>query len=119
MRQTLTVCYMVLTLSACGTVDGVGKYRVQSVGNAQRSVFAVILSAEPVYIQENTSGKGAALGGTIGGGLADDNSDNAAVIIAGVIAGVVVGDYIEGQSNIHAATECVISTEKEVLLTVA
>lgn len=112
------LAFVSLFLISCAT-DGVGRYRVQSIGNAQRSVFADILSASPVYIQEQTSGAGAALGGTVGGGLAAEESDNVAVIIAGVLVGAVVGEYIEGQANIHNATEYILRTERNVLLTVA
>jgi len=115
-RYLLMMCFF---LASCSTVDGAGKYRIESIGNAQRSVFARVLSAESVYIKEATSGAGAAVGGAVGGGLTSGNSDNTAVIIAGIIAGAVVGEYIEGQASLHTATEYIIKTEKGVLLTVA
>src|SRR3990167_4014004 len=111
--------FLLLLLTGCSSVDGQGRYRVQSVGNAQRSVEAKVISAAPVYIQELTTGAGAALGATTGGGLAADGSDNVAVIIAGIIAGAVIGEYIEGMNNIHDATEYVIETSTGVLFTVA
>lgn len=119
MKLRISLLAVILFLSACSTVDSQDRYRVQSVGNAQRSVEATILSATPVYIQEATSGTGAALGATTGGGLAADGSDNVAVIIAGIIAGAVIGDYIEGQNNIHDATEYIIETSNQMLFTVA
>ena len=112
------VTFCVFTLNSCAT-DGVGRYRVQSVGNAQRSVEAIVLQAAPVYIQDQTSGAGAALGATVGGGVAADSSDDAAVIIAGIITGAIIGDYVEGMSNIYDATEYVIRTSNGALLTVA
>ena len=112
---TLTI----FSISACSSVDGQGRYRVQSIGNAQRSIEATVISATPVYIQEITSGGGAALGATTGGGLAADGSDNVAVIIAGVIAGAIIGDYVEGLNNLHDATEYVIETSSQSLFTVA
>jgi len=114
------ICFVITQiLFACSSVDGTGKYRVQTIGNAQRSVRAVVLSAEPVYIQADTSGVGAALGATAGGGIASEGSDNAAVIIAGIILGAVIGDYIEGQDNVYPATQYVIETTNGILLTVA
>ncbi len=107
-----------LMIVSCAT-DGVGRYRVQSIGNAQRSIEATVIRSAPVYIQEESSGSGAALGGTVGGGLAADGSDNVAVIIAGIIAGAIVGDYVEGVNNIHQATEYVIQTSNGALFTVA
>lgn len=114
------ICLVITqTLFACSSMDTTGKYRVQTIGNAQRSVRAVVLSAEPVYIQGGTSGVGAALGATAGGGIASEGSDNAAVIIAGIILGAVIGDYIEGQDNVYPATQYVIETSNGILLTVA
>ena len=114
------ICLVITqTLIACSSMYGTGKYRVQTIGNAQRSVRAVVLSAEPVYIQGGTSGVGAALGATAGGGIAAGGSDNAAVIIAGIILGAVIGDYIEGQDNVYPATQYVIETTNGILLTVA
>lgn len=107
------------TLIGCSSVDGTGKYRVQTVGNAYRSVRAVVLSTESVYIQGDTSGVGAALGGTAGGGIASGGTDNAAIIIAGIILGAVIGDFIEGQDNVYSATQYVIETTNGILLTVA
>jgi outer membrane lipoprotein SlyB len=107
-----------LMIVSCAT-DGIGRYRVQSIGNAQRSIEATVLRSAPVYIQEESSGSGAALGGTVGGGLAADGSDNVAVIIAGIIAGAIVGGYVEGINNIHQATEYVIQTSNGALFTVA
>ena len=116
--RNILVFISLITIVSCAT-DGVGRYRVQSIGNAQRSVEAVIIQSTPVYVQEESSGGGAALGGTVGGGLAADGSDNVAVVIAGIIAGAIVGEYIEGASNIHEATEYVIETSNGTLFTVA
>ena len=114
------ICLVITqTFIACSSVDGTGKYRVQTIGNAERSVRAVVLSAEAVYIQGDTSGVGSALGATAGGGIASGGSDNAAVIIAGIILGAVIGDYIEGQDNVYPATQYVIETTNGILLTVA
>ena len=119
MIRAILLLITAILLAACSSVDGVGRYRVQSVGNAQRTVLAKVLSTSPVYIQEGTSGVGAGLGGTVGGGIAAENSDNAAVIIAGVIVGAVVGAYIEGKANVRNATEYLLETDRGVLLTVA
>ena len=116
----VSIClFITQILFACSSVDGTGKYRVQTIGNAERSVRAVVLFAEAVYIQGGTSGVGTALGATAGGGIASGGSDNAAVIIAGIILGAVIGDYIEGQDNVYPATQYVIETTNGILLTVA
>jgi outer membrane lipoprotein SlyB len=105
-------------LTAC-VKDGVGKYRVQSVGNAQRSIAAIVLSTSPVIIAKDTSGAGANAGGALGGSMAIDNSDSATVLVAGIIAGAVIGNAIEANGNTYDGTEYVIETEARLLLTVA
>ena len=107
-------------LAGCsGVQDGTGRYRIQSVGNAQRSVEAVVLVARPAYIASGNSGAGAALGGAVGGALASEGSDNAGVVIAGIIGGMIVGSAIEGEGRVYDATEYVIKSETGVLVTVA
>lgn len=108
-----------LLLSACNTTDGVGQYRVQSIGKAQRTTAAVVLSTRPVVVIEETTGAGANAGAAMGGALALDNSDSAAVLVAGIIAGSIIGDAIEAEGNTHNATEYVLQTEHDMLLTVA
>ncbi|ALE52421.1 MAG: hypothetical protein HOE35_01740 [Candidatus Ruthia sp.] len=111
---TITLLY----LSACATIDGQGKYRVETIGNAKRSVGAVVISHQMVVVQADISGKGSLIGGTTGGLIADNNSDNAGVVFAGIIAGAIVGEMVEQDSNTHEATEYVIQTETDMLLTV-
>ena len=111
---TITLLY----LSACATIDGQGKYRVETIGNAKRSVGAVVISHQMVVVQADISGKGSLIGGTTGGLIADNNSDNAGVVFAGIIAGAIVGEMIEQDANTHNATEYVIQTETKMLLTV-
>jgi outer membrane lipoprotein SlyB len=105
-------------LASCVT-DGVGKYRVQSIGNAQRSITATVLSASPVIIAKDTSGAGSNAGGALGGAMGIDNSDSATVLVVGIIAGAVIGNAIEAQGNTFKGTEYVIKTETGLLLTVA
>ena len=102
-------------LSACSTIDGQGKYRVETIGNAKRSVGAVVISHQPVIVQADISGKGSLIGGTTGGLIADNNSDNAGVVFAGILAGAIVGEMVEQDANTHEATEYVIQTETGML----
>lgn len=121
MKQILKTAGVIATLmlfTSCVT-DGVGKYRIQSIGKASRSVSAVVLSANPVTIIEGTTGAGANAGAALGGAYALDTSDSAAVLVAGVIAGAVIGEAIEANGNEHNATEYLIQTDNEILLTVA
>ena len=117
-RRVSFFLFIILTLSGCST-DGVGRYRVESIGNAQRAVKATVVTFRPAYIAKDTSGAGAAMGGSLGAALTSNNSDNAGVIIAGIIGGLVIGNAIEAQQNVHEATEYVLKTDYGALLTVA
>ena len=113
-----SLVFILLLAFGCSTVDKQGKYRVATIGNAKRSITAKVLSAKPVFIQEQTSGLGSSSGGAIGGAVAAE-SDNVAVIIAGVVAGMVIGESIEQLANTHEGTEYLIETENGALFTVA
>ena len=107
---------ILVIIGGCAPVnDGIGRYRVESVGNAHRSVEAVVLASKPVIILEQISGAG----GAIGGALAAENSDNAAVIIAGIVAGAIIGNSAEVSGKTYGGHEYVIETKRGVLLTVA
>jgi outer membrane lipoprotein SlyB len=107
---------ILVVIGGCAPVnDGIGRYRVESVGNAHRSVEAVVLASKPVIILEQISGTG----GAIGGALAAENSDNAAVIIAGIVAGAIIGNSAEVSGKTYGGHEYVIEKKRGVLLTVA
>ncbi len=114
-----TAFFLAVLICGCTTIDGVGRYRVQSVGNAQRSIEATVISARQAYIAFEPSGRGAAAGGIAGGGLAGLSSDNVGVIIAGVVGGMIVGSAIEASENVHEATEYVIKSSTQAIFTVA
>lgn len=99
--------------------DGQGQYRIATIGNSQRSIPAVVISAKKVTIKELNSGAYAEAGGWLGGAIAAEGSDNSAVIIAGIIAGAVVGNAIEDAKNTYAGTEYIIQAESGRLFTVA
>lgn len=113
--------FLILTflISACTTTDGSGRYRIASIGNAQRSVEAIVLAAEPVLIQTSISGSGGTAGGLLGAAATAESSDNSVVIIAGIIGGAIIGNALESAANTHDAMEYVIETETGILLTVA
>ena len=116
-RNALTLI-AALVLSGCSSVDGEGRYRVATIGNAARAVKAVVVSAEPAFIQTN-SGAGASAGGAMGGAIALENSDNAAVVIAGIIGGALVGGAIEKSLSKKNATKYVLEAATGALVVVA
>ena len=105
-------------LMACATVDGQGRYRVATIGNAKRSVAADVLTVKSVLVKAETTGAGSAFGGAAGGAIALNNSNNIGVIFAGIIAGVVVGEALEGSANVFNAHEYVIETSNGNIFTV-
>jgi len=105
-------------LSACTTTDGQGRYRIETIGNAKRSVGAIVISQQSVMVQGSITGRGTLIGGTAGGLIADNESDNAGIVFAGILAGAIIGEMIEKDANIHEATEYVIQTDNKMLLTV-
>lgn len=108
-----------LLLLSCTVVDGEGRYRIATIGNAERSVSAIVIAAQPVSIQIEPSGVGAASGGAIGAAIALHSNNNAGVIILGILGGVIIGSAVEDSLDAHEATEYVIETETNLILNVA
>jgi outer membrane lipoprotein SlyB len=107
----------VVFVAGCASVDGVGRYRVESIGSI-RKVRAKIISARPVLISTESSGVGAATGALVGTQLTR-NSDNAGVILIGIVGGLIVGEMIETGANTHKGTEYMLQTSNEAILAVA
>lgn len=107
-----------LIMGLVGCASNPDRYRVATIGNANRSIGAVVLSADKVTIVEATSGAGATYGGMLGGAAASD-SDNAGVIIAGIVAGAIIGEAIEAEGKKYNGMEYVIETSNGRLMTVA
>ena len=123
MKLKIYLPLLIVLLGGCFSVnqphDGQGQYRIATIGNSQRSIPAVVISAKKVTIKELNSGAYAEAGGWLGGAIAAEGSDNYAVIIAGIIAGAVVGNAIEDAKNTYAGTEYIIQAESGRLFTVA
>ncbi len=121
MKKLYTIiayCIINLSITGCSVVDGQGRYRVATIGNAKRSVEAVIIKSEPVLVKTGTTGVGALTGGTTGGVLTLTNSNNVGIIIAGIVGGMIVGNAIEDLNGVYEATEYVIRTSNEAIYTV-
>ena len=102
----------------CSNTDGNGRYRVETIGNAKRSIEAVILSSQPVLVRSSSTGVGGVLGGATGGVIAANNSNNIAIIFAGFLGGVILGDTIERAGTDREATEYVIENRTKAIFTV-
>ena len=108
---------MCLTLG-CNTVDGQGRYLVASIGDSGRATLGTVVSAEAVFVQEN-SGTGGVLGGVAGAELASSNSDSATVILAGIIGGAIIGNMIEEGHSKRNAHQYVIALKTGATVVVA
>ena len=69
----------------CANTDSDSRYRVETIGNAKRSIEAIILSSQPVFVTSYTTGVGGAVGGT---------ASAAVGLGVGVAVGVGVGAVI-------------------------
>jgi outer membrane lipoprotein SlyB len=114
----LVALLSIFLLMACATVDGQGRYRIATIGNAKRSVAANVLTVKSVLVKKETTGAGSSFGGATGGAIALSNSNNIGVIFAGIIAGAVVGEALEGSANVFKAHEYVIETSNGNIFTV-
>ena len=119
MLSRILLIMFIWSLSACSSQDRVGEYRVASIGNAQRTVEASILSVKPITLIKSPSGAGANAGAAFGGALAAESSDNAAVIVAGIIGGAIIGNNIEASNGAMRGYEYLLQTEMGKLVTVA
>jgi len=89
------ICLLLaLSITAC-TSPSDPRYRVATVGNAQRVIAVTIISAEPVIIKRAASGTGSISGGALGLAAGAESSDNAVIIVGATIFGAIVGNAIE------------------------
>ena len=110
--------FSIFLVMGCNTVDGQGRYLVASIGDSGRATKGKVVSAEAVFVQEN-SGAGGLLGGVAGGELASSNSDSATVILAGIIGGAIIGNMIEEGHSKRNAHQYVIALETGATVVVA
>lgn len=96
-------------------------YSVGSVGQVNRVVRGVIISARPVDI-EGTRGvgtlAGAGIGGTAGTALGDSTEASIIGAIGGAVIGGVVGATVEEGVTSQVGIEYVIEAENGALLTI-
>ncbi|HLZ68059.1 MAG TPA: hypothetical protein VKQ29_17680 [Aliidongia sp.] len=97
-------------------------YSVGAVGQANRTVRGMIISARAVAISGTQSGigagAGAAAGGVAGSHLGGNGTTAAIGAIGGVIAGGIVGAMAEDAATRQGGMEYVVQTENGALLTV-
>ena len=122
-RAGLTVAAALsAALGACTPDISPDSYSVGSVGQVNRAVSGVIVSARPVDVEGTSSGLGAGAGAVAGGvaGSTVGGSTEANIIAAvgGAVAGGIAGAMIEESATGQTAMEYVVEAENGALLTV-
>jgi len=108
-------------LAACHRDISPDSYAVGSVGQVNRTVRGVAISARPVNIGGSQSGLGIGVGAA-GGGLAGSalgkGNGNGLAVLGGVIAGGIAGAMAEDAMTRQTGIEYVVETENSALLTI-
>lgn len=111
-----------VALAACTRDISPDSYSVGAVGQVNRAVGGVIVSARPVDVEGTRSGLGAGAGAVAGGvaGSTIGGSTEANIIAAvgGAVAGGLAGAAIEESATRQTAMEYVVEAENGALLTV-
>jgi outer membrane lipoprotein SlyB len=119
-RMAITLGVLAL-LAACQRDISPDSYAVGSVGQVNRTVRGVVISARPVNIGGSQSGLGIGVGAA-GGGLAGSalgkGSGNGLAVLGGVIAGGIAGAIAEDAMTRQTGIEYVVQTENGALLTI-
>lgn len=112
----------IASVTACAPNISPDSYAVGTVGQVNRAVRGVVISARPVAIGGTQSGIGAGAGAVVGGvaGSAIGNGTRAGIIggVGGALVGGIVGAMVEDGASRQTGMEYVIQSENGALLTV-
>ncbi|GAB2710519.1 MULTISPECIES: glycine zipper 2TM domain-containing protein [Comamonas] len=121
MSKRLLSLALVGLLVGCANTTDPSTYSVGSVGQVNRSVSGIIVSARPVTINANTgagAGVGGVAGAVAGSSIGGGTRAHALGAIGGAVAGALVGAAIEQNSSQLSGMEYVVSTSNGSLLTI-
>lgn len=120
-RVLCLITAAVFSLCGCETNISPTSYSVGSVGQVNRTISGIIISARPVDIN-GTNGVGSASGGALGAiagsNIGSGGRAGAAGAIGGAIVGAIAGAAIEQSSTKQTGIEYVVQTENSNLMTV-
>lgn len=120
MRKYFLFLLISLLLAGCAANVNPDSYSVGSVGQVNRTIAGVIVSARPVEIA-GTNGVGAATGalagGVAGSAIGHGGRANALGAIGGAVAGALVGAAIEQGVTNQTGIEYVVQTDNDNLIT--
>ena len=116
---TVLVC---LSAASCTPNISPDSYSVGSVGQVNRVVRGVVVSARPVAVSGTNSGVGSGAGAVAGGagGSAIGGSTDANIVgaVGGAVIGGIVGAAIEESTTRQTGMEYIIEAENGSLITI-
>lgn len=119
-RLRLLVCGA-LMVTGCTPNVSPDTYSIGSVGQVNRSVAGVIISARAVTIDGSTGGgsmAGGAAGAVAGSSIGGNGRANAIGAIGGAVVGSIAGAAVEGSAARQPGAEYVVQTQNGNLMTI-
>ena len=111
-----------VALAACTRDISPDSYSAGAVGQVNRAVTGVIVSARPVDVEGTRSGlgagAGAVAGGVAGSTIGGSTEANIVAAVGGAVVGGLAGAAIEESATRQTAMEYVVEAENGALLTV-
>lgn len=117
----ISILLAALLLSACAPNVRPDSYGVGSVGQVNRTVAGVVVSARLVDIDGSQGGgaaAGAGIGGVAGSSLGGSGRANAVGAIGGAVVGAIAGAAAERGASHTKGMEYVVQTDNGNLMTV-
>ena len=112
---------LAVLLAACAPNVRPDSYGVGSVGQVNRTVAGVIVSARPVSIDGTQGGgamAGAGIGGVAGSSVGGSGRANAVGAIGGAVVGAIAGAAAERGASRTQGMEYVVQTDNGNLMTI-
>jgi outer membrane lipoprotein SlyB len=117
-----TLSILCLNVTACTPNISPDSYAIGAVGQTNRAVRGVIVSAREVDISGSRSGvggaAGAAAGGVGGSAIGSSVRGNVVGAIGGAVVGGIIGSVVEEGTTAQKGMEYVVETENGALITV-
>jgi outer membrane lipoprotein SlyB len=123
MRLSVTCILVVASLMASGCMPNVqpSSYSIGSVGQVNRTIAAVVISARTVSIDGSTgagAGVGGVAGAVAGSSVGGGDRANALGAVGGALAGAIIGAAVERSTSGQQGMEYVVQTANGNLMTV-
>jgi outer membrane lipoprotein SlyB len=119
-KRALFVAGIIFFLAGCASNISPNNYSVSSVGQVNRTIAAVVISARNVDIA-GTTGVGAtagvSAGATAGSAIGGGARANILGAIAGAVVGGIAGAAVEGRATEQIGVEYVVQTSNGNLMT--